>query len=183
MKRICVYLFVLLVAVVGCILLDADYGKWLTAGASAFSIVGVVISLFEIVGVKSKTRAVGESLSAMRKEINSFYSYSEINEMARMIDGIESYLRNNNLDGCHVMMKDLKSKLIVQSENWKRNADDKELVRKMKNCLIDLGVDIKSVYSSLTRGSALDDEIVMTHLEDIKEQLNEKAGQIKSEKL
>ncbi len=183
MTRVGVYIVVLLAAVVGCILLDADYGKWLTAGASAFSIVGVGISLFEIVGVKSKTKAVEESLLEMRKEINSFYSYSEINEMARMIDGIEIYLRNNNLDGCHVMMKDLKTKLIVQSENWKRNADDEELVRKMKNCLIDLGVDIKSIYSALTKDSPLDDEIVVGHLENIKEKLNEKAGQIKSEKL
>lgn len=155
----------------------------ISSAASAFSIVGVVITLFEIIGVKSKTKAVRDSLANMSKELRCFYSYSKINEMARMIDEIESYLRNNSMESCYITLKELKAKLVVMNENWKKEDNNQEFIQKMRVCIYDLGMDIKSLYSSLKQVSPLDDMLMNTHLENIKELLNKKAGQIKSDKL
>lgn len=151
--------------------------------ASVASILGIVISMLEIVGVKSKTEATAAALGEARKDIGKFLGFSELKETSQIIDEIEAYLRARNYEVALVKLKELKDNLCATKGFVKSHELDDELKKKLNNSITSLGVDVKNLHRTILSQSPLDDAVVIQNLEAAKELLAEIMGTLKSEKL
>ena len=113
-KKVVFYIASLFALIVICLILHQTYEDtdfYVSIIASAASVVGLVISVVEIVGVKSKTNAVEKSLRQARTSIGNFLTFSEMKQMSVKIDEIEAYLRSRKNESALIKMKDLKDYL------------------------------------------------------------------------
>lgn len=186
MKKVVVYsvMFIMACAVflyLHCLYEQSD--EYLAIIASVASILGIVISMLEIVGVKSKTEATAAAMDEARKDIGKFLGFSELKETSQIIDEIEAYLRARNHEVALVKLKELKDKLCATKGFIQSHELDDELKKKLNNNITSLGVDVKNLHRTILSQSPLDDAIVIQNLEAAKELLAEIIGTLKSEKL
>lgn len=186
-RRTTIYCILLLILTGICIYINSchkDYEHYITIFATASSIIGVIISIFEVLNVRKTTEAVSVSLNETKKEINDFLNFSEINEMTRLIDEIEAYINNNHVESAWLKLKELKGNLDKQSEYINKICLNSDYPSRLKNHRIHLGMDIRNIYTTINNHSIpFDSSVVIKHLDETKECLHEMSGTIKTKRI
>ena len=161
-----------------------DYEPYITLFASVSSIVGVLISIVEVLNVSKTTEAVSQSLEDTKKEISEFLSFSDINEMTRLIDEIEAYVNDDHFESAWLKLKELKASLDKQSTFINKTYKAYDYPKHLSKHKIRLTMDIKNIYNNVTdQSTPLDKSVVIEHLENTKECLHEMSGTLKSHKI
>lgn len=185
--RIIVYSVLLVILLLICIGLyhyHKEYEPYITIIASVSSIVGVLISIIEILNVSKTTEAVSQSLEDTKKEISEFLSFSDINEMTRLIDEIEAYVNDDHFESAWLKLKELKASLDKQSTFINKTYKAYDYPKHLSKHKIRLTMDIKNIYNNVTdQSTPLDKSVVIEHLENTKECLHEMSGTLKSHKI
>lgn len=183
MSKVILYILILIIVGVCLYVVPEKYKEEVAIIASAASIVGVVISICEVVGLKTKTEVVTQSLNKARSDIEKFLTFSEFNELSKQIDEIEAYLRNNSLELVLIKQKELKDKLCVLRGYLKRTSLENDFEQKLNLYIKSIGIDVQTIHNAITQSSPIDSSVVNKNLEFIKELLNEMSGLIKSDKI
>lgn len=186
-NRIIVYSCLLVVLLLICIYLyqcHKEYEPYITLFASVSSIVGVLISIIEVLNVRKTTEAVSQSLEDTKREINEFLSFSEMNEMTRLIDEIEAYVNDDHFESAWLKMKDMKANLDKQTDYISKAYKEYDYPKRLSNQKIHLTMDIKNIFNNISdKSTPLDKSVVIEHLDKIKECLHEMSGTLKSHKI
>lgn len=186
-NRIIVYSIFLVVLLLICIHVyhyHKEYEPYITIFASVSSIVGVLISIIEVLNVRKTTEAVSLSLEETKKEINDFLYFSEINEMTRLIDEIEAFLNDDHFESAWLKLKELKSNLDKQTDYISKAYKEYDYPKRINNHKTHLTMDINNIFNNIGNNSIpLNKSVVIEHLDKIKECLHEMSGTIKSNKI
>lgn len=186
-NRIIGYSVLLVVLLLICIYVyrcHNEYEPYITLFASVSSIVGVLISIIEVLNVRKTTEAVSQSLEETKKEINDFLSFSDMNEMTRLIDEIEAYLNDDHFESAWLKLKELKAILDKQTAFIKKAYKEYDYPKRLSNQKTRLTMDIKNIFNNIRdKSTPLDKSVVIEHLDNIKECLHEMSGTLKSNKL
>lgn len=178
MMRVFKYIFICLIIMIICVFTSDSFNCFVTLAASAASITGVIISLHEIVGMKTKTEAVNESIKDARDSISRFLTYSEINSLSGLIDEIEAYLHSDGHESALIKMKELKDMMCSISGYNKNSQEDSE--QSFEVIIQKIGMDVHSLHCSISEKTSLNKSVMYNNLEKAKELLNKLSGEIKS---
>lgn len=184
MKRIYIYVGVLLLACVFIYKWGLDtgnnIGKLVVVLSSAASIIGVVISIFEIVGVKSKTKAIDESVKNAKNEISKYVKYSDVNQMINIIDEIEAHLHADKYESALLKMKELKDNAFEYQGYINGHRQNGIEFINLKDTIVKIGQDVQTLHIFVDNAGKLDKEEMFRNLEKIKEVLSKESGKIKA---
>lgn len=185
--RIFFYLFVFLVLIGSCLYVHrvhSEYEYYISIIASSSSIISVLVSLIEIIHVRDTTEAVSQSLEETKRDINEFLSFSEINEMTRLIDEIEAYVNDDHYESAWLKLKDFKGQLDKQSAYIEKIYKFSDYPKKIRMQKIHLSMDIQNLFRKIDDASTpLEKNVIINHLDSIKECLNELSGRLKVERI
>lgn len=188
-NRIIVYSVLLVVLLLICIYVyrcHNEYEPYITLIASVSSIIGVLISIIEVLNVRKTTEAVSQSLEETKNEINDFLSFSDMNEMTRLIDEVEAYVNDDHLESAWLKMKELKANLDKQTDYIRKAYKEYDYPKRLGAQKIHLTWDIKNIFDNISdksQSTPLDKSVVIEHLDKTKECLHEMSGTLKSNKI
>lgn len=188
-KKIIFYVTSFIVLTVICLILhqtNENADIYVAIIASVASVVGVAISVMEIVGVKSKTEAVEDALRQAHVSIGNFLTFSEMKQMSVKIDEIEAYLRSHKNELALIKMKDLKDYLCEARTYIKSSIhqmDDTCFDDELQNVIFNLGMDVHTLQKVVNSSDLINDDIVFKNLENTKDILGHISGIIKSSKI
>lgn len=127
---------------------------------------------------------MSQSLEETKREINDFLSFSEMNEMTRLIDEIKAYVNNNHFESAWLKMKELKANLDKQTDYISKAYKEFDYPKRLSNQKIRLTMDIKNIFNNISdKSTPLDKSVVIAHLDNTKEFLHEMSGTLKSHKI
>lgn len=185
--RIITYLIVFLLLIGSCLFAHSvypEYEFYISIVASSSSIISVLVSIIEIIHVRNTTEAVSQSLDETKREINEFLSFSEINEMTRLIDEIEAYINDNHYESAWLKLKDFKGQLDKQSAYIEKTHQSSDFPKKLKMQKVHLSMDIRNLFKKINDTSTpLEKNVIIDHLDSTKECLNELSGRLKVERI
>ena len=179
--------FIVLIAI--CLILhqtNEETDLYISIVASAASVVGVAISVMEIVGVKSKTEAVENSLKQARTNIGNFLTFSEMKQMSVKIDEIEAYLRSHRNESALIKLKDLKDYLCETHTyiNSKVSQIDSTFSdSELRQVIFNLCLDVRTLHNVVNGSEQINYDIMFKNLENAKDALGRISGIIKSSKI
>lgn len=154
--------------------------KFVLVFSSAASIIGVVISIFEIVGVKSKTEAINESVKKAKNEISKYVNYSDINQMIHIIDEIEAHLHADKYESALLKMKELKDNAF-EYQGYINEHQNKEInLVNLKEIIVKIGQDVNTLHIYVDDAGTIDKDKMFQNLEDIKDFFSKESGKIKA---
>lgn len=161
-----------------------DWEPYISIFATASSIVSVLIAIVEVLQLRNTTEAVGQSLEETKREINEFLSFSEINEMTRLIDEIEAYVNDDHYESAWLKLKEFKGVLDKQSVYIQHTYQETDYPKKMRNFKVNLSIDINNLFQKVSdKDTPLDKRIIIRNLDSTKECLNEMSGQLKAKRI
>ena len=188
-KKIICYVVSFVVLIGICLILHHVYEKtdtYVSIIASAASVVGVTISIMEIVGVKSKTEAIEVSLKETRTSIGSFLTSSEVKKMSSEIDEIEAYLHSQKNELALLKLKDLKNYLCESHAYIKsriQEIDDTYPDSDLQQVIFNLGMDVQTLHKVVNGLGYINYDVMFKNLENAKDVLGHIYGIIKSSKI
>lgn len=162
----------------------SEYEFYISIVASSSSIIGILVSIIEIIHVRNTTETVSQSLEETKREINEFLSFSEINEMTRLIDEIEAYVNDNHYESAWLKLKDFKGQLDKQSAYIEKIYQFSDYPKKIRTQKVHLSMDIQNLFKKINDTSTpLEKNVIIDHLDNTKECLNELSGRLKVERI
>lgn len=161
-----------------------DWEQKVAIFATASSIVSVFIAIFEVLKLRNTTEAVSQSLKETKREINEFLSFSEINEMTRLIDEIEAYVNDNHYESAWLKLKEFKGILDKQTVYILNTYKGTDYPKKIGTNKIRISMDIKNLFQKVNdKDIPIEKEIIIANLDNTKECLHEMSGQLKAKRI
>lgn len=154
--------------------------KFVLVLTSTASIIGVVISIIELVGVKSKAEAINESVAKTKEEISKYVNYADVKGMTNIIDEIEAHLHADKYESALLKMKELKDK-VSEYHGYIKNRKDKEVnLIELTKIIQKIGIDVNTLHNNIDENGVVDKETIFMNLENTKDVLSKVSGQLKA---
>ncbi|PXV61897.1 hypothetical protein CLV62_12452 [Dysgonomonas alginatilytica] len=184
-----IIIFVLSFIIVLGLFLEISSGEknktWVLNGFTMFgtllSLWGICLAYMQIHSVKETSEKIQSEVANSIKEINEFFSFSDISTTIERIREIHNYIIINKIELALLRMKDLKIQLINIHSNSKLGTyidcdAFKLLIR-------DINLDISHIHDHLLRDKNVNLSMVNKHLETTSTSLEEIVSKIKNSKL
>ncbi|MBS7563580.1 hypothetical protein KHS38_04100 [Mucilaginibacter sp. Bleaf8] len=156
--------------------------KTLLNGASLigsfFSIYGIAIGYIQILSLKELSRQTQVTVNDALIRLKNIIAISELSKSKKLVDEIQYYLHNANLNGALIRIKDLKETLI----QTKYNDDLSKLTasKAFKTIILNTGIDMESLNDSiLNKVDNVDKLLIIKHLESAKSTIIEFENELK----
>jgi nucleoside diphosphate kinase len=145
---------------------------------SYLSIVGLAITLVQILDVKNENAKIADAVEQSKKMINDLQTVSNLPEIVSLLDNCKYYLRDKKNELAHLRMNDVKMKLV----ELKSNKEFYSLVDNMtySELLKELSINMNNVNKQILGANSknLRYDLLINNLEDISAYLNDIKSQL-----
>ncbi|MBD5303960.1 MAG: hypothetical protein HDS18_04315 [Bacteroides sp.] len=141
------------------------------------SIIGIAITLWQVIRVKSTTSQINDAVSASNKVLLNVNSLQDISESYQITLSVQNFIRQSQLECALLRMSDL----IKSLENVNNTSKiSKEFTNDCNNYCKTMISDIKSLNANLKYKSNIDLDLIVNHLFDLSHFLNKLINELKT---
>lgn len=135
----------------------------LSSLGSIASVVGIAITLYQVIKVKSVTKATQIEVKKRMDDVEQFFIYAEIEKSETFSALILSYISRKEYEAAILKIEEIKKILFNIKNKNLQNVDDIEI----QKCIQNLSIDINSIRAKKMTGTNFDIEIIIYNLGNV----------------
>jgi hypothetical protein len=151
-------------------------GDYISGVGSVASLYGIIITLWQVSQVKKVATAASEAVDRKLEEIDSFMAFADVKRHIEICNSINVYLTSKEYEAAAIKIEQLREMLVNLKQSNELQDDD---FKSASSHILNLGTDSQSIRKHRAGIVKLDSDVLITHISDVCNFLEEVSSKIK----